>query len=249
LNRDPRITYALSDGLANYQALQVTSEKRMSHGLAFHLGYTWSHNIDTVGNDFGGGSGTPQDIRCRRPCERGNSNFDTRHRFTLGSTYELPVFRGKGITHTLLGGWRINASAMMQSGLPFNLGLNNSANTNGAGGSRPDRTGSGVLPAGQRSLQRWFDSSAFAQPANGLFGNAARNVLYGPGRVNFDTSLFKDFNFGERAKLQFRSEFFNVFNTPQFGQPNGTIFNPGVGQITGTVGAPRQIQLALRVVF
>ena len=82
-----------------------------------------------------------------------------------------------------------------------------------------------------------------------IFGNAARNALYGPGRVNIDFSLFKDFAFNERAKLQFRSEFFNVTNTPQFGQPNGTIFNPGVGQITSTVGNPRQIQLALRIVF
>jgi hypothetical protein len=243
------ITYALSDGLANYQALQFTVEKRLSHGLVMQSAYTWSHNIDTIANDFGGGSGTPQDIRCRRPCERGNSNFDIRHRWTLAGSYELPVFPRRGVAHTLLGGWRVNSSVMAQSGLPFNLGLNSSANTNSAGGSRPDRVGSGVLPSDQRSLQRWFDTPAFTQPPNGVFGNAARNVLYGPGRVNVDASLFKDFAFQERWKLQFRSEFFNVFNTPQFGQPNATIFNPGVGQITSTVGNPRQVQLALRVVF
>jgi hypothetical protein len=243
------INYAVSDGLGNYQAFQFTVEKRLSHGLALHSGYTWSHNIDTVANDFGGGAGTPQDIRCRRPCERGNSAFDIRHRLTIAGTYLLPIFAGKGLAHTALGGWRVNASVMKQSGLPFNPGLNSSANTNSAGGSRPDRTGSGVLPSDQRSLQRWFDASAFAQPPNGRFGNAARNPLYGPGRVNFDVSLFKDFAFNERAKLQFRTEVFNVFNTPQFGQPNGTIFNPGAGQITSTVGTPRQIQLALRLVF
>ncbi len=243
------ITYAVSDGLAAYQAFQFAVEKRLSRGLALQSGYTWSHSIDTVGNDFGGGSGTPQDVRCRRPCERGNSNFDIRHRLTISAAYLLPVFAGKGVMHMMLGGWRINTNAILQSGLPFNLGLNNSANTNGAGGSRPDRIGSGVLPSDQRSLQRWFDAGAFAQPPNGRFGNAARNALYGPGRVNFDMSLFKDFAFSERAKLQFRSEFFNVFNTPQFGQPNGTIFNPGVGQITSTVGNPRQIQLALRLAF
>ncbi len=243
------ITYALSDGLGNYQALQVTVEKRLSHGLTFLTGYTWSHNIDTVANDFGGGAGTPQDIRCRRPCERGNSSFDIRHRFTTGATYNLPFFGGKGLTHTVLGGWRLNGNVMAQTGLPFNLGLNSSANINGAGGSRPDQIGSGVLSSDQRSLQRWFDATAFAQPANGLFGNAARNNLYGPGRVNVDMSLFKDFEFNERFKLQFRSEVFNILNTPQFGQPNGTIFNPGVGQITSTVGNPRQIQVALRIVF
>ena len=243
------ITYALSDGLSAYHALQFSVEKRYSHGLALQTGYTWAHSIDNVANDFGGGAGTPQDIRCRRPCERGNSSFDIRHRLTIAGTYELPFARGSGLMHTLLGGWRINGSAMVQTGLPFNLGLNNSANTNGAGGSRPDRIGDGALPSDQRSLQRWFDASAFSQPANGLFGNAARNVLYGPGRVNVDASLFKDFTFTEQSKLQFRSEFFNVFNHPQFGQPNGTIFNPGVGQITSIVGNPRQIQLALRLLF
>jgi hypothetical protein len=243
------ITYAVSDGLSSYQALQFSVEKRYSHGLAFQTGYTWAHSIDNVANDFGGGAGTPQDIRCRRPCERGNSSFDIRHRLTVAATYELPFARGTGLTHTLVGGWRINTNLMAQTGLPFNLGLNNSANTNGAGGSRPDRVGDGTLPSDQRTLQRWFDASAFTQPANGTFGNAARNVLYGPGRWNVDASLFKDFTFTEESKLQFRAEFFNVFNHPQFGQPNGTIFNPGVGQITSIVGNPRQIQLALRLQF
>ena len=129
------ITYAVSDGLSAYHALQFSIEKRYSHGLALQTGYTWSHSIDNVANDFGGGSGTPQDIRCRRPCERGNSSFDIRHRLTIAGTYELPFARGKGLTHTFVGGWKINANAMVQTGLPFNLGLNNPANTNGAGGA------------------------------------------------------------------------------------------------------------------
>jgi hypothetical protein len=243
------ITYAVSDGLSSYQALQFSVEKRYGHGLAFQTGYTWAHSIDTIGNDFGGGAGTPQDIRCRRPCERGNSSFDIRQRFTFAGAYELPLFRSRGVIRTIAGGWRVNVNGFIQTGLPFNLGLDNSANTNGAGGSRPDRVGSGVLSSSERSLQRWFDATAFTQPANGVFGNAARNVLYGPGRTNVDASLFKDFSFTEQAKLQFRAEVFNVFNHPQFGQPNGTVFNPGVGQITSIVGNPRQIQLALKLIF
>ena len=152
------------------------------------------------------------------------------------------------MAHALLGGWRLNASAMVQTGLPFNLGLNNSANTNSAGGSRPDRSGSGVLPSDRRSLQRWFDDSAFAQPAKGYFGNAARNVLYGPGRVNFDASLFKDFGFTSIETAVPLGVFQRVQHAAIRAAQRDDL-NPGVGQITSTVGNPRQIQLALRLLF
>jgi hypothetical protein len=98
-------------------------------------------------------------------------------------------------------------------------------------------------------LQRWFDTTAFTTPLIYTYGNLARNALFGPGRVNFDMSLFKDFPIRERATVQFRAEAFNVFNTPQFGQPNGTINSPAAGTITSTVGNPRQLQMALKVLF
>jgi hypothetical protein len=91
--------------------------------------------------------------------------------------------------------------------------------------------------------------NAFARPTEIRFGNLGRNTLFGPGRVNFDASLLKDFPFSETLRLQFRAEAFNVFNTPQFGQPNASIGAPNAGTITSTVGNPRQIQLALRIVF
>ena len=242
-------TYAVSDTNSNYNAFQLTFEKRMSHGLSVLLGYTWAHAIDNVATEFGGGTGTPQDIRCRS-CERGNSNYDLRHRMTVSYTYALPVLRdARGITRTLIGGWQLNGITTMQTGLPFTPGLL-VANTNGAGGSRPDSLGrTAVLPADQRSLARWFDPTAFAGPTTIRFGNAGRNILFGPGRINFDMSLFKDFAFTENWKLQFRSEAFNLFNTPQFGLPNASIGDANAGRITSTVGNPRQLQLALRLQF
>ena len=94
-------------------------------------------------------------------------------------------FRGQGDDAHTPGRVAHQLQCPDETGLPFNLGLNSSANTNSAGGSRPDRIGSGVLPSDERSLLRWFDAGAFTQPPNGRFGNAARNALYGPGRVNF----------------------------------------------------------------
>lgn len=122
-------------------------------------------------------------------------------------------------------------------------------NTNGAGGSRPDRNGSGVLSSGQRSIDRWFDPTVFSRPNEIRFGNAGRNILFGPGRVNFDMSLFKDFPIGERAKLELRGEAFNIWNTPPFGLPNATIGASNVATISSTAGNPRQLQVGARLVF
>jgi hypothetical protein len=134
----------------------------------------------------------------------------------------------------------------MQTGLPFSPGLGN-PNTNGSGGSRPDLIGDPEVA--NKSLAMWFNPAAFGRPAEIRFGNLGRNTLYGPGRINFDTSLFKDFFFTESVKLQFRAEAFNLFNTPQFGQPNASIGATNAGTITSTVGNPRQLQLALRLQF
>ena len=112
------INYYTSDGLSNYNAFQFTAEKRLSKGLTGLAGYTWAHAIDDVATDFGGGTGTPQDPTCRF-CDRGNSAFDIRHRFTLSLTYQLPGFGMKGLRGTLLGGWQINGSAAIADGTSF----------------------------------------------------------------------------------------------------------------------------------
>ena len=245
------VTWAVSDGESNYNAFQLTVDKRLTSGLSMLVGYTWGHAIDTVANDFGGGVGTPQFRGCRFECERGNANFDLRHRMTISYTYNLPFGKGRayansGVARWVIGDWQINGITTMQTGLPFTPGLAN-PNTNGSGGSRPDLVGNPEVSG--KTLQRWFDPAAFARPNEIRFGNLGRNTLFGPGRINFDTSLFKDFFFTESLKLQFRAEAFNLFNTPQFGQPNASIGASNAGTITGIVGNPRQLQLALRLQF
>jgi hypothetical protein len=246
------VTYAQSDGLSGYHSFQLSVEKRMSHGLGFLVGYAWGHVIENVGTEYGGGTGAPQDIRNRR-ADRGNASYDLRHRMTVSYLYDLPFGNGRallsqgGLTHWVFGGWQTNGIATFQTGLPFTPMLQTP--TTNCCASRPNRVDSGALSSSERTLVRWFDPRAFTTPALYTFGNAGRNILFGPGRVNFDVSLFKDFPIRETIKIQFRTEAFNVFNTPQFGLPNASIGNPQAGVISSTVGNPRQLQLALRLEF
>jgi hypothetical protein len=253
-NIDPLVSsvnYQVSDGLSNYNAFQFTLEKRLSQGLTALVGYTWSHAIDNVATEFGGGTGTPQDPRCRN-CDRGNSAYDIRHRLTATYTYNLPLGKGQkwmnkgGVSNLLIGGWQTNGFITTETGLPFTPMLQTST-TNGTS-SRPNRVASGSLSSGQ-SLSNWFDVTAFTTPAIYVYGNAGRDILFGPGRTNFDLSLFKDFQIREQVKLQFRAESFNTFNHPQFGLPSGTIGNAAAAVISSIVGNPRQMQLALRLLF
>lgn len=247
------VTWAVSDGLAAYHAFQFSAEKRLTHGLTGLLAYTWGHAIDTVGQNFGGGADgpLPQDPR-NRWADRGNSPFDIRHRLSIAFNYALPFGQGRawlnsgGPVDYVLGGWHVNGILTVQTGLPFTPTAN-SPTVNTGTGSRPDRTGNGELS--NPTVERWFDVTAFATPAQFTYGNSGRNILFGPGRTNFDFSLFKEFPFSERLKLQFRTEFFNLFNTPQFDLPNAAIGASSAGTITSIVGTPRQIQFGLRLTF
>jgi hypothetical protein len=239
------VNYYVSDGLSSYYALQISAEKRLSAGLSGLIGYTWAHAIDNVATDFGGGTGTPQDPR-NRNLDRGNAAFDIRHRFTASMTYTLPNFGLSGIKRTLLGGWQINGLLQAQTGLPYTPQLNNPTVNTGTA-SRPNRIGSGNLS--NPTINRWFDPTAFTTPALYTFGNAGRDILFGPGRTNLDASLFKNFRVHERFDVQFRGESFNVFNHPQFALPNATVGSGAVGTITSIVGNPRQMQVALRLLF
>ena len=245
------VNYFTVDGLSNYYAFQLTVDKRLAKGLTGLLGYTWSHAIDNVPLEFGGGSSgpLPQDPRNLR-AERGNSIIDMRHRLTASYLYRLPIGKGQefmnkgGIADWVLGGWQTNGILTAQTGLPFSAVLQTST-TNGTG-SRPNVNGTGTDP---HTLQRWFDPTPFSSPAPYTYGNAGRNILFGPGRWNWDMSLFKNFTIREEMRFELRAEAFNVFNHPQFGIPNASIGNAQVGVITSTVGNPRQLQLGLRFQF
>jgi hypothetical protein len=155
-----------------------------------------------------------------------------------------------------LGGWQLNGITAAQTGSPYTPRLAEGGTTINAGPSgivRPYLIGNPNLPSSEQSVDRWFNVAAFAVPGQAgtpayTFGNAGRNILRGPNAFAFDFSLFKSFSITERVKLQFRSEFFNLFNHPNLALPNMNIDRAEGGTIRGA-SAPRQIQFALKLLF
>jgi outer membrane receptor protein involved in Fe transport len=234
---------------SSYHGLQVTGERRFAGGLSFQLAYTYSHAIDETWQ-FGG----VMDIR-NIGLDRGNAETDVRHRAVASWTYALP-FRASGAMRQVVEGWQINGILSLYGGLPFTV--TSATNTLNIGsGTRADRLREGSLPPDQRSVHQWFDTEAFAAPGLQRFGNAGRNILSGPGTKQLDLSLFKAFPLSADGarRIEFRTEAFNLTNTPQFNNPNGVFGNAGFGTIT-SAGAPltlqrtsRQVQLALKFYF
>ena len=153
----------------------------------------------------------------------------------------------------ILGGWQVNGITTAQAGMPFTPVLAANVINSGPGGAlRPNRLASGQVDSGQ-SIAHWFDVSAFVAPGKGgttpfVFGNSGRNILKGPDLVNFDFSTFKWFTVTERVRVVFRSEFFNIFNHPNFNLPNANVDTAQAGIISGA-RAGRIIQFAMKVVF
>lgn len=240
---------------STYHSFQFTAEKRYSNGLTLLTAYTYSHSIDDAAS--------PQNA-LNLSAERGNSSFDVRHRFVTSWLYDIPFGKGRkflshspGITNTLLGGWQLNGILTLMSGQHFSPSSGVNTLGSGAGSQRPNRLADGNLTASQQTVKHWFDTAAFATPGPYLFGNAGRDILVGPGTRQADLSLFKRFNLRSRETtwLQFRAEVFNVFNTPEFNNPNATIGTAAAGTIT-SAGDPysyqrtsRQIQFALKLYY
>lgn len=238
---------------SNYHALLAKLDRRFANGLGILASYTYGHSIDDGGsnNDMNDpGPQNPRDLRA----QRGNSNFDVRHRFVVSEVYELPFGKGrrhladKGILTAIASGWEISGIVSVQTGQPFTVTLNFDP-TNSGVTARPNRVRDGSLPPNQRGPMRWFDLDAFQPPNGPFYGNSGRNILRGPAQVNVDVGLVRNFAFRERLRLQFRGEAFNLFNNPQFGLPASAIGAPAAGTIGSVLTPERQIQLALKLIF
>ena len=246
------VNYFTTNGLSEYYAFQLTVDKRFHRGVSVLAGYTWSHAIDNVPLEFGGGSAGPQPQDPRYLSrERADSIIDIRQRLTLSFLAELPLGKGKaflnhgGPVDWVLGGWQTNGILSAQTGLPFSPVLQ-TATTNTGTGSRPDVLAPVTYPG---TLQNWFSVGSYGIPAQYTYGNAGRDTLRGPRRTNLDLSLFKTFTVREQTRVEFRAEAFNVLNHPQFGLPNPNIGNGQAGAITSIVGNPRQLQMGIRFQF
>jgi TonB dependent receptor len=238
-------------GHSSYHSLQLKLERRFRAGFSFLSSYTWSHALDNTQDGEDTTSPTLPQNQFNTNAEKGHSTYDLRHRSVTSLIYDLPFAKwagDSGVAGMLLGGFQLGGIFVMQSGQPVNLGVaGNPANTTNP--VRPNRTGNGALNGDARTIDRWFDVSAFALPAPFTFGNASRNLIIAPGRTNLDLFIGRNFTFTEGARLEFRGEFYNATNTAQFGRPNAAIGSPQAGTITSTAVPNRQIQLGLRLVF
>jgi hypothetical protein len=248
---------------ANYNAMQVTLRRRLSKGVTVFGSYVWSHSIDDASNGIcscTAGVSLPQDSFNAR-AEKAASSFDQRQRFTFNFVYDLDFLERhlSSLPRRLTGGWQVSGIYTLAGGLPSTPFWNGAA-PSGSGESSNDRPNAVGNPNdGPKRWDAWFNTTAFAAPAKGTFGNAGRNTVIGPRTNSADFSALKSTRISERANLQFRAEFFNLFNHPNFAVPNVTINSSAFGAIASTVdvangnplgdGGPRLVQLALKLVF
>jgi hypothetical protein len=241
--------------------------------------YTWSSNWDSIwgaygsSNSLNSGNNGPQDIyNLTKEYARASNNIP--NRFTLSGTYELPFGHGKmflgganRLIDLAIGGWRFNDITVIQNGGPLAITQGNGNSSYGNATQRPTLTSSSPCKSGKPEdrLNDYFDGTALDITAPFAYGTQPRSVsCQGPGYINSDLSLNKDFRITERIHAEFRAEALNAFNTPQFSTPNlsvgsarvdsttgvvTTTRNSGAGQITGTLGFPRLVQLGGRITF
>jgi len=263
------ITDQLTDANSNYHSLQVGVTKRFRGGFSMDHAYTWSHAIDN-------GSGLRVTARIDNSrLDRGNAEFDVRHRYVMSYNYELPWLKDrKGPLGFALGGWGVSGVTTFQTGVAINISESQDRALNDGGGQRPDYIGGTVTFYDPRRVDAvagkpnsWFDGTgggtggAVTSPffrrvgtaaswaaGAGRYGTLGRNVFHGPGINNFDLNIAKGFRFAEAHQVMFRAEFFNLFNHTQFGSPGVDIASVNFGRVLST-RAPRIIQFSLKYSF
>jgi hypothetical protein len=244
------MNYMESSTNSHYNGLQASLNKRFSRNYLFTFAYTWSKTIDFNSSEsLGGGFMDPNDQRR----ERGPAGFDLRHNASGSLVWEPPYLlkNSNPVVRYALGGWSIAGLFTARTGGPISPVVGRDNSLTAVGLDRPNVTSDPALSTSRprnEQIARWFDTAAFQAPAMGTFGNLGRNALRGPGAYNIDVNLSKNFRLREAHHIQFRAEFFNLFNHATLGNPDVTYFSANFGRILST-GGPRLIQLALRYSF
>ena len=274
LNVNPDFQFvSVTDNSAtsDYHALQVKFQQRLSRGLQGLASYTFSRSIDIASTDaFAHYLNTPSTI-ARASVDRGDSDFDIRHSFTAGLTYDLPATGSQNVTQAILRGWSLDGFVLARSAVPVNIvgGYSFAAGT--ALRYRPNANPGAPLElyGTQYPGGKILNKAAFTAAPVGQQGSFGRNVLRGFGAAQLDFGLQRQFRITEKLGLRFRAEFFNIFNHPNFGNPNNDLTSPLFGRSTQTlanslgsggginggfnplyqIGGPRSIQFALKLQF
>lgn len=257
-------------GVSNYNALEAKVEKRFSQGLTFLASYTYSKCLSIQDEGQSGSIQNPYNWSA----DYGPCDFNLSHIFVFSYAYQIPYGQGMHFgshagraANAVLGGWQISGITTAESGPPFGVSVGfDNANINPSSETqRADRVpGVPLLPAGfQQNIFHWYNPAAFAIPPQFTFGTLGRNTLTGPKLVNFDFALFKNFKFTESKSLQFRSEFFNIFNEVNFSPPGGGAsqgFSTLGGEVNNAISSPnfmrilsaaaaREVQFSLKLIW
>ncbi len=241
-----------SDGEAEYNGLQIRGQNLDFYGLNLLTSYTWSTCMDTRSSPATSGVGTedqePQNQSDRFDGEWGHCAIDYTHTFKFNTVYRGPSGESwPMLLRAAFGGWQAGAAINLHTGPWFNVIVSgNPANTS-RGTIRPNLVGDPELPGSERSVESWFNASAFAAPAPFTYGSAPRNAVRGPATKLVDLNLQKRFPVGRHA-FELRLDTYNALNTPQFGVPNRTLGTPTFGQIN-SVGPGREVQIGVRYTF
>lgn len=246
-------------GASEYHALHLKLHKRMSHGVQFLVSFSFSKIMGNVNSgEWGGenlGYSSVQDWSNLRS-EWSISELNISRRLTFSYTWELPFGRSRrflqtGLGAKLLGGWQIAGVTTLSTGVPLGVGCATNTTYSFGGGCRPDVLYSPVLPASERTVERWFDTNAFAQPAPYRFGNSSRTIpgLLGDGIRNADLSLMRAVRLAEHRQLLVRMQAFNLTNSVRFAVPNHSFGSQAFGTINAQLNRGRVLQAAVTVKF
>jgi hypothetical protein len=259
-----------NDANNNFNALQVSINRRFTRGLLYQANYMWSHGITDASIGSGESVGI-QNMACRA-CDRSRTNIDVRHTITSNFIYELPFGRGKqflqdGPASKILGGWGLSGIVSARSGIPVNITMTRKAGDlldGNTSGQRPNLVPGVSLYAANQTISQWFNPAAFSLPAKGTWGNLGRYAVTGPDMFEVDSTLQKRFHLTEGLALNFRASAYNLFNHPVFKNPSGSIgsltgsapVSGNFGRITNVIntgavgtGAPRRFEFMFRAEF
>ena len=248
----------VTNGRANYHALQSKLQRRMSKGIGFTASYTYSSALGDFLDHLAAGGGatgnTPQNA-WNMAADYGPLEFDVKRRAVFSFVAELPAGKGRkynpaGLAGAILNNWSINGVVSHNSGRPFTITATDASNT-GAGHIARANCLADAQPSGfDKTLDKWFDTTQFSQPAAFTFGTCGNNTVRGPSSKSANLSLFRNFPLPKDRRLEFRVEAFNLFNWTNYGFPAANVSNAATfGRITTSLGDPREVQFAVKIYY
>jgi hypothetical protein len=248
-----QVAHTQTGSNARYDSLQLSFRQRVVRGFTINGSYTFSKSIDEISDDIFSATAVALVDSNNRALDRGLSGFNPPHVFVVSYLWEIPqVDRYSWVGKQVLSGWQVSGITRFDSGNPMTITAGADTNLDGNANDRADLVGDPEL-SGDRPrdewLNRYFNTAAFARPANGTPGTAGRSILFGPGAATWNLSAFKSFYMPwEGHRLQFRTEMFGAFNHPNFANPNTVLTSPNFGRILGS-GGSRVVQFGLKYLF